>query len=231
MVVRKVDKVLKPTIETDSYQIPLEVIARYYLDGSLLRRVEKGKIPYQELGFTSKPSRGDKLPEPFLESTTKFEKVDRHLSPSEALEVGGLTKAEYEEIEETVLRIDNMVDTEVESRGLLHVDGKKEFGFAPDRQLMIIDTFGTGDEDRFWLKGDYEDGKLIELSKEYVRQHYKKTGYYDELMDIRDKNKKLKKWKKKMLPESDIPALPEDIIQGASELYAKLHTMLTGEAF
>ncbi len=72
------------------------------------------------------------------------------------------------------------------ARGLIHVDGKKELAFDEDRQIMVIDVYGTADEDRFWDKARYEAGEFVDLSKEYVRQYYRQTGYKDQLYEARD---------------------------------------------
>lgn len=221
MLVKKADIVEKPTPETDSYFIPIEVICRHYAAGSLVSRIDKGKLKPEDVGLTSPPKVGDKLPEPYIEATTKFEKFDRSLSYKETLEITGLTKDEYEQIKDTVLKIDEMIAREIEPRGLIHADGKKEFAFGPGRTLMLVDTFGTGDEDRFWNKQAYENGQLIELSKEFVRQYYKKIRYHDRLIAAREGG----------YFEPEIPALPKGMDLEVSNIYAQLHEMLTGEVF
>jgi len=61
-----------------------------------------------------------------------------------------------------VLRIDEDIGRSVSSRGLIHADGKKELAFDENRQIMVIDVYGTADEDRFWDKARYEAGELVE---------------------------------------------------------------------
>ena len=39
---------------------------------------------------------------------------------------------------------------------------------------MLVDTFGTLDEDRWWDAEKYAEGEQVELSKEFVRTHYMK---------------------------------------------------------
>ena len=85
-----------------------------------------------------------------------------------------------------MLKIDEDIGRSVASRGLIHVDGKKELAFDINRQIMVIDVYGTADEDRFWDKAEYDKGKFVDLSKEYVRQYYRKTGYKDQLYGARD---------------------------------------------
>ena len=174
--------------KTVNYLIPLEVICRHYAAGSLMDRVKIGEITSEDLGFPEGHyvSYGEKLPVPFIEVTTKLEEHDQSLTEFEAKEMAGLTDEEYNEIKNTVLRIDGIIAEEAAKRGLIHCDGKKEFGFDKERKLMVLDTFGTLDEDRWWDAGEYAKGNVLELSKEFVRQHYRNTGYHSELMDARN---------------------------------------------
>ena len=208
---------------TVNYLIPLEIICRHYVAGSLLDRVKAGKITAEQLGFSKdhEVKYGEKLPRPFMEATTKLEEHDMNLTDAEAKKMAGLSDAEYGEIMDAVLKIDAIIDREVAKRGLIHCDGKKEFGYDKNRKLMVLDTFGTLDEDRWWDAAEYAKGNIVELSKEFVRQHYRETGYHKALMDARDSGSK----------EPDIPALPQDIIDRVGKLYIDMYERLTGERF
>ncbi|KYC45439.1 MAG: Phosphoribosylaminoimidazole-succinocarboxamide synthase [Candidatus Methanofastidiosum methylothiophilum] len=225
MLVKKVNIIHdynKINHNTKNYLIPLEFICRHYVAGSLHDRIEKGKIDPKELGFSKKTvTYGEKIPEPFIETSTKLEPVDRPLDKKEALRISGLTGEEYNNILETIIKMDTRMSKIVEKGGLVHVDGKKEFGMNEERTLMFIDVFGTADEDRFWDKKLYEQGQMVELSKEFVRQYYIKTGYKKELYDAREKG----------IVEPDIPALPEKLIKEVSDLYINMYERITGEKF
>lgn len=225
MLCKKVD-ILQPqqiTAKSKNYLIPLEWICRWYVAGSLYDRVKEGKVQAKDLGFASGHTvrSGEPLPEPFIEVSTKLEKTDRLLKKEEALQISGLSSQEYEDAREVVLKIDADIGKSVASRGLIHVDGKKELAFDEDRQIMVIDVYGTADEDRFWDKASYEQGKFVDLSKEYVRQYYRQTGYKDQLYKARDAGQN----------EPSIPALPPDVVQETSRIYIKLFEMITGEKF
>jgi len=213
----------KINTKTSNYLIPLEVICRHYAAGSLMDRIKSGKITAEALGFPKGHvvKYGEKLPRPYLETTTKLEKVDRELDEKEAKKIAGLTDKDYKEILDTVLAIDKIIGEEAAKRGLIHVDGKKEFGYNEKRELVVIDTFGTLDEDRWWDMVSYSSGKVDELSKEFVRQHYRETGYHAKLMEAREKG----------LPEPPIPALPKDVIKRVSDLYVSMFERITGEKF
>jgi len=226
MRVRRVEVIpdyAKITAKTRNFLIPLEVITRYYVAGSLDDRLKKGRVRPEDVGFAKGhvPAYGEALPEPFFEVTTKLEKVDRELAMDEALAISSLSTEEWDAMREYVHKIDERLNSDVRSRGLIHVDGKKEFAFDDERELMLVDTFGTADEDRFWDLAAFEQGKHVELSKEFVRQHYRQTGYHATLYTAREKG----------LPEPDIPALPPDVLRDVSDLYVRMFERLTGERF
>ena len=219
MIVKRFRILDKPGIGDENYLIPLEFITRYYLAGSLYDRIKEGKVDYKSLGYRNMPKYGEKLPEPYFEITTKFEKFDRKLDWKEAQEIGGLTKGEIEEIREIILKIDEIIKNDVEKRNLIHVDGKKEFALGKGREIYVVDTFGTLDEDRWWDKEKYENGEIVQLSKEFVRQYYRRIGYHEKLMEAR----------KKGLEEPPIPPLPEEMIKEVSQLYIDMYYRITGE--
>lgn len=226
MRIKKVDVIPdydKLDCSSSNYLIPLEFISRHYLAGSLYDRMKKGKIAPEELGFPEgyEPSYGDELPQPFYETTTKLEKVDRKMSREEAIELSGLTQEEYERVMEMMATIDKLISNEAEERCLIHVDGKKEFAFDENRRLMVVDTLGTADEDRWWDQDEYAAGNCVELSKEKVRQYYRETGYHEKLMEARREGRE----------EPPIPPLPEDRIEDYTDLYIEMFERITGESF
>ncbi|MGA1873686.1 MAG: phosphoribosylaminoimidazolesuccinocarboxamide synthase [Thermoplasmatota archaeon] len=209
-----------------SILVPLEFIARYFVAGSLLDRMRKGRVTNEEVGFPHDhtPRYGEPLPEPLFEATTKLEEVDRPVTNEEARELAKLSRDEWDTIYEAVMKVDSFIEKQASSRGLIHVDGKKEFGFDENRELMLVDTFGTADEDRFWEAGEYERGNLVEVSKEAVRQYYRSSGYHDTLTAARESGMSKK-------DEPPIPALPESEISKISRLYSEMYERLTGNPF
>ncbi len=225
MRVHKVN-VLEPsklTKKTANFLVPLEVICRYYVAGSLWDRVRSGEVKPSKLGLkgNNEVKYGDKLPEPFVEVTTKLEEFDRLLTKTEAMKIASVSAQEYKMIIDSAIQIDEKIAEEVEKRDLIHVDGKKEFALDENRDLMVVDTFGTADEDRWWDWSDYSKGEFVELSKELVRQYYREKGYYSKLTEVRKQGK----------PEPKIPALPAAKIKVVSELYVDMFERITGESY
>ncbi len=206
-----------------NYLIPLELVTRYFVYGSLWDRVRNGTVKPEQLGFAPghEVKLAEPLPDPFFEVTTKLEKVDRNLSIEEAQKISAMSNDEYEQMKELCFRIDDQINSRVNRRGLIHVDGKKEFAFDGERALMVVDTFGTPDEDRFWDSSEFNNGKYVERSKEFVRQFYRDSGYHSKLMSAREYGD----------AEPPIPALPQDTISQVSQIYIKLSEDITGESF
>ena len=67
---------------------------------------------------------------------------------------------------------------------------------------VLVDSFGTLDEDRWWDADEYAQGNIVQLSKEFVRQHYVGTGHQEELRLAREGGKE----------DPPIPALPQEVI-------------------
>jgi phosphoribosylaminoimidazole-succinocarboxamide synthase len=152
-----------------NYLLPFEVIFRYRVLGSLYDRLKEGKRDYREFGFTAMPAKGDRLPNPFAEFTTKLEPIDRNLGDEEAREMARLTKEELNHVKETTMRYANGFGAEVERRGLQLGDGKLEFVQIGD-SILVGDVVCTLDEHRLSYGGR-------DLSKEINRDHYRITGY------------------------------------------------------
>ena len=226
MRVKRVQVVPNPSTlgpHPKNYLVPLELIVRYYLAGSMWDRVKSGKVSAEALGFPKGKTLtyGIPLPQPHFEVTTKLEPVDRLLTTEEALTLSCLDARQLDAIRETILKVDAAMQKEIGPRGLLHVDGKKEFAVDADGVLMVVDTFGTADEDRFWDQAAYDRGRQVDFSKEFVRQHYRQTGYYDQLVKARESHAE----------EPPIPALPPLLVDEVSRLYTTVYQRLTGEPF
>ncbi|MFW5906971.1 MAG: phosphoribosylaminoimidazolesuccinocarboxamide synthase [Candidatus Natronoplasma sp.] len=207
--------------DTTDFLIPLEFITRYFVTGSLHDRIERGEIDHEELGFDQEPERGEKLPESFFEVRGKLEGYERRLTKKEALSISGLTGEEFEEIKASVFKIDGLIKEKVEKNDLVHVKGKKEFAMDENREPMVVDTFGTADEDRWWVKSEYEKGNIAPKSREFIKRHYKDIGYHEKLMKAKKEGKE----------DPPIPELSEEMVERITEMYVDLMSRLTDGKF
>lgn len=200
-----------------NYRIPLEFFTRYYVTYSLLKRIADGGIDYNDLGLDGKPELGDKLPEPFFEVTAKLDGKKEVLDKEEALQLAGLSEEELEEIRKRVLKIDQMIHETIQGNNLLHAEGSKEFAMNDEGEIVLVDSFGTADEDVFWEADEYEEGNLVQKNEEIVYDYYEETGYLEELEEA-------KKFEEK---EPPIPSLPDELIEKTSEVYIDMMKRLT----
>jgi len=198
--------------------VPCEFIVRHYVAGSFFDRMQSGQLPGLAAGAHAY---GERLPEPYCETSTKVESTDRLIDREEALAISKLTAAELDGIWRDCLAIDAVIEKQVAAGGLVHADGKKELGRDAEGRLMLVDVFGTPDEDRFWDAAALAQGEIREHSKELVRQHYRHTGYKDALYAARAGGE----------PEPDIPPMPEELIERTTRLYVELFERITGERF
>ncbi len=198
----------KGEIKPDSrnYLIPLEIIFRNALPpgSSIFKALDRGELTPQDLGLESRPEPGHKFDRPFMDFTTKLETSDRRLKMSEAREISGLSEDEFERVVETALKINNFLTKRAESIGLEHPDGKIELALGPDREILLVDICGTPDEDRFLLNG-------FHISKQVLRDYYKKTPWYREFDAVINTLPK-EKWP---APES----LPPGLVTAVSDMY------------
>ncbi len=226
VLARRFDVIREPGAiprDMENVFVPLEVICRHYLAGGGWRRYKRGDVGAEEFGFEPGTvlEEGVKLPKPYLEVSTKFEKFDRLLDREEALQISNLTDEEFDSILDIVVQVDEIIAREAAKRGLIHVDGKKEFALGVGRKPVLVDSFGTLDEDRWWDANDYANGQIVSLSKEFVREHYLGTGHHTELYAAREQGTE----------EPPIPPLPQEIIDQTQALYESMFERLTGGDF
>ncbi|MCS7130566.1 MAG: phosphoribosylaminoimidazolesuccinocarboxamide synthase [Archaeoglobaceae archaeon] len=204
--------------ERVNFLIPLEIIYRNKIPegSSLLRRIASGEVKPEDFGLKEvKPNM--KLEKPIVDFSTKLEDVDRYLSYGEAKRIAGLSDDEFERVKEIVLKVDDLITKEVSKAGLENEDGKIELAFDEKRNFMVIDAVGTPDECRFNYKG-------FEVSKEILRNYYRKTEWYEKIKSHKGKEN----WREIVgVP----PKLTQEVKKVTSELYMALCNEITRKKF
>lgn len=181
------------TIMVEEYEVPgkpslsgrtegriadAEWIWRTHVKGSLFERLTAGTVKPEALGFAPGTTivDGMKLPKMIKECTTKYEKVDRHLSSQEAYERVGMTELQWERAWNLVERIVHVTSRAYEKAGFYCPDGKMELAIGNDGEIYAVDVFGTQDENRII---DIKTGEIH--SKDLIRIHLMGLPWYDEL--------------------------------------------------
>jgi phosphoribosylaminoimidazole-succinocarboxamide synthase len=203
--------------------IPLEIIYRNGLPegSSLFKRLEQGKVTYQELGLDHYPKPGERFQKAIFDVSTKLEETDRYLTWDEAAKIAGLTSIEVAAIKVVLAKVNETINEIAVKAGLVNEDGKIELAFDTQRRLMVIDVVGTLDECRFTLNG-------LHVSKEIARQFYKKTAWYKDIEDAKKtaEARGIKDWK--ALVKSQPPPLDAQLKTIIGEMYMAAANEMTG---
>lgn len=227
----KLLRVIKPGIQGNTYDysvyqrkrvnflIPLEIMYRNSLpeSSSVFRRLKEGSLNLEEIGLKEMPGSGHVLDKPILDVSTKLEASDRYVSWEEARRMCNLSEDEIGEIKRITLLIDNLITEETSRFGLFNEDGKLEFGFDEERNLILVDALGTLDECRFTHEG-------FPVSKEIARIFYRTLSWYKDTEDA----KKIDKVNWKRLVKTSPPPLPRELANSISLIYKAYTNELTG---
>ena len=195
--------------------LPVEVIVRGYITGSLWREYEQG-INGQYGFMLPKGLKKDQLfDEPLLTPSTKAQ-YGLHDEPISRKDiVNGLVKEEiYAKAEAYALDLFIAGQAWALQQGLILVDTKYEFGMVDD-ELIVIDEIHTPDSSRYWVASEYEDrfnmGENQKmLDKENIRQWLIDRGFSG---------------------EGTPPPLTDEIRVTLAERYIELYNQLTGKKF
>ncbi|MFB6125838.1 MAG: phosphoribosylaminoimidazolesuccinocarboxamide synthase [Halolamina sp.] len=201
------------------YLIPLEIVFRNAVPvGSSLRQ----RRDPRDVGLDRDdwPERPVDLPEPVVEFSTKFEEQDRYLDREEADRVAGA--ADLDRLEELALAVNHVVTERAEAAGFAHEDGKIECLYDGGT-VKVADVVGTFDENRFAYDGQ-------QVSKEVVRQYYRRE-HPDWVAAVGEAKERaltegVADWR--ALCETAPPALADDVVTAAADMYAAGANAYTG---
>jgi phosphoribosylaminoimidazole-succinocarboxamide synthase len=198
--------------------LPVEIIVRGYITGSLWRDYQSGKAAAYGIDWPKGLKKDQPFDAPILTPSTKAE-YGQHDEPiSEADIVGrGLVRPDvWREAVAIARRLFARGQEWARSRGLILVDTKYEMGLGPDGRLMVIDEIHTPDSSRYWVAGSYEErfarGEEPEmLDKENIRQWLiKEHGFSG---------------------QGAPPPLTDDVRVMLATKYVEVYERLTGERF
>ena len=195
----------------DNYLIPLEIVFRNTVPvGSSLR--SRGSPAEYGLDTETWPDEAVELPEPVVEFSTKYEEQDRYLDRAEADRIAG--RADLDALESLALTVNNVLSARAAEHGFRHEDGKIEC-LSHDGTVAVADVAGTFDENRFSYNGQ-------EVSKEVVRQYYKRTdpGWVEAVSAAKSaaRERGVADWR--TLCDRSPDPLPDEVLDAVSDLYA-----------
>lgn len=195
--------------------VPVEVIVRNYVYGSYWSRLLRGEV---KLPNGARPLLAERLPEPIVEFTTKFEAHDRPITVDEVLDRGWASGSELDRIVEWSLKMNEIMGRDAERGGLILADFKLEFGRLRG-DLLLADEAETPDVCRLWDAKGYAPGRpQQDFDKQVVRD------YLAERLG----------WPEKGPPPGsrlEQPLLPEEVVNATKLRYIEAYERLTGRRF
>jgi phosphoribosylaminoimidazole-succinocarboxamide synthase len=203
--------------------VPLEVVFRFSCPpgSSLLERTARDPHYLTSIGFGDwKLTEGGKWEFPILEVFTKLETIDRPLTLTEAVAISGLSATQMERLLLSTAWVAGWLRSVCRKAGVELADGKLEWAMDADGALFLVDAIGP-DELRLLKDG-------VQLSKEFLRIHYRETSWYAALDRAKElgRTRGVVEWKKFVAePPPALPVLHRDL---ASQLYMSLANELTG---
>ena len=195
--------------------LPIEIIIRGYITGSLWRDYSNGVNDQYGFKIPDNMKKDQKFDTPIITPTTKAEYGEHDEAISKEEIVSGLVdKSIYEKAEEYAMKLFLEGQKWANERGLILVDTKYEFGMVGD-ELYVIDEIHTPDSSRYWIADQYEERfsngeSQLMLDKENIRQWLIEKGFSG---------------------EGTPPELSDDIRVLLSEKYMELYKVLTGLDF
>ena len=195
--------------------LPIEIIIRGYITGSLWRDYSNGVNDQYGFKIPDNMKKDQKFDTPIITPTTKAEYGEHDEAISKEEIVSGLVdKNIYEKAEEYAMKLFLEGQKWANERGLILVDTKYEFGMVGD-ELYVIDEIHTPDSSRYWIADQYEERfsngeSQLMLDKENIRQWLIEKGFSG---------------------EGTPPELSDDIRVLLSEKYMELYKVLTGLDF
>ena len=195
--------------------LPVEVIVRGFITGSLWREYEQGINGQYGFMLPNGLKKDQKFDTPILTPSTKAE-YGMHDEPIARKDIisGLVDEKIYAQAEVYALKLFAAGQEWASKQGLILVDTKYEFGMVDD-ELIVIDEIHTPDSSRYWIASEYEK-RFNErknqnmLDKENIRQWLIERGFSG---------------------EGSPPVLTDEIRVTLAERYIELYTQLTGNEF
>jgi phosphoribosylaminoimidazole-succinocarboxamide synthase len=198
--------------------IPYEFIVRGYYYGSMVERYATNSDFKSLFGRNLTLKKGEKLPFPIFEITTKSEEHDVPVERDKVQSSGILKGDTLKKIEGVSLAIYDTVWSLARQSGFIIADIKLEYGYDENMELTLADSIGP-DESRIWLEKDYHPGQTQgSYDKQLLRDWLIEIGFKKEILRLATKGESPKP-----------PRIPEFLINEMSDRYIYVYEKITGE--
>ena len=188
--------------------LPCEAVVRGYVAGSGWKEYQKSGTVCG-IALPAGLTMTQPLAEPIFTPATKAAvgDHDENISFEQLSALIGAARAA--ELRDTAIRLYRAASAYALTRGIVIADTKFEFGLDGDGQLTLMDEVLTPDSSRLWLADELQQGRIVGLDKQPLRDWLESTGVTGG-------------------KEQAALDLPEHVIVGVFERYARAHRMLCG---
>lgn len=208
-----------PNVSIGKKCIPykIEMVIRGYLTGHAWREYKSGKRILCGVPMPDGMKENDPFPEPIITPATKADEGhDMDISREEIIRQGIVAEQEYLQIEHYTRTLYAFGVKYAESRGLILVDTKYEFGNYQG-EITLIDEIHTPDSSRYFYLEPYAANQekgipQPQLSKEFVREWLIEHDFMGH-------------------EGQTVPEMTDDFVKTVSERYIHLYEMVTGKTF
>lgn len=219
--------------------VMIEAIARNYITGSMWRSYEKGERLFCGVEMPDGLEKDQRLPELLITPSTKG--ILKGIPGVPAADDVNITRSnitdnhaafgfrnldDVDYYEKLLKQGFNLISGALEKIGQIFVDTKFEFGYVTDatgnEKLIYMDEVGTPDSSRIWDAHLYQQGKVVERSKEQFRQAL--LNYFPDPDILINRNRFAER---KALAAKT--ALPTEIMMQVSDTYLEIAEKIIGE--
>jgi phosphoribosylaminoimidazole-succinocarboxamide synthase len=195
----------------------VEMIIRGYLTGSAWRDYQNGCRNLCGIILPEGMRENQRFPQPIITPTTKAEEGhDENISKEEIISNGLVSREDYELMEKYTNALFQRGSEIAQSKGLILVDTKYEFG-KRDGKVYLIDEIHTPDSSRYFYSEGYQEkfekGEAQkQLSKEFVRQWLIEHNFMGK-------------------SGQTVPEMTDSYVESVSERYIELYEHIVGAKF
>ncbi len=196
----------------------VEMVIRGYLSGHAGREYKAGKRTLCGVEMHNGMIENEAFPTPIITPATKAEEGhDEDISREAIVDQWIVSEADYLQLEQYTRALFQRGTEIAQSRGLLLVDTKYEFGKNAQGEIVLIDEIHTPDSSRYFYAEGYTERQSNgeaqkQLSKEFVRQWLISNGFQG-------------------LEGQEVPPMSDAYITSVSERYIELYENITGKSF
>ncbi|KKS24466.1 MAG: Phosphoribosylaminoimidazole-succinocarboxamide synthase [Candidatus Nomurabacteria bacterium GW2011_GWC2_41_8] len=200
--------------------LPVEMVVRGYITGvtgtALWILYQKGQRDFGDFVLPDGMKKNQKLDQPVLTPTTKFEAHDRPLTSKIILEEKIMVPEVWQKVSEITLKLFARGQELALERGLILVDTKYEFGLNEDGEVMLIDEIHTPDSSRYWQANSYQERINQGLEPENFDKEFLRLWFKEHCDPYKDKI---------------LPPAPAEMVAELSRRYVQICEQITGVPF